>query len=290
MLEEKAVTPESAPEQTSQEVVTPVETTPTTTASESSTQTTEVSTTPVVNETTDEFGVPYKNRAMEWKRKSEELAEKLPSLVEEKINEAFAKNSQQAQQREYTVAELEQYAMDNPESRPWVEEQKQNLTLKRLTGEIEKKFQATEKVKEANIKKQQSLQYVMQTYPDAFVKNNQGQVAGWNNNHPLTQTIGQLMQDPRFANDPEGLMAASDIAYARFSRGQQPVIQQKQESLKAEVKNLQKQTMIEGGGRQGIQTVAPHRAAIDKLKQTGSFKDATEAVKAIIDAKRKSEE
>jgi len=168
MADEQAVKPtESAPVEQAQEVVTPAETT---TASEGATQTTEIPATPVVNEAVDEFGVPYKNRAMEWKRKSEELAEKLPSLVEEKINEAFAKNSQQAQQRESTVAELEQYAMDNPEARPWVEEQKQNITLKRLTGEIEKKFQATEKVKEANVKKQQSLQYVMQTYPDAFVK------------------------------------------------------------------------------------------------------------------------
>jgi len=288
MADEQAVKPtESAPVEQAQEVVTPAETT---TASEGTAQTTEIPATPVVNEAVDEFGVPYKNRAMEWKRKSEELAEKLPSLVEEKINEAFAKNSQQAQQREYTVVELEQYAIDNPEARPWVEEQKQNITLKRLTGEIEKKFQATEKVKEANVKKQQSLQYVMQTYPDAFVKSQNGQIVGWDNNHPLTQAIGQIMQDPRFSNDAEGLMAAADIAYARYSRGQQPLIRQKQESLKAEVKNLQRQTMVEGGGRQGVVTVAPHRAAIDRLKQTGSIKDATEAVKAIMEAKRKAEE
>jgi hypothetical protein len=122
----------------------------------------------------------------------------------------------------------------------------------------------------------------MDTYPDAFVKNQSGQIIGWNNNHPLTQGIGQLMQDKRFSDDPQGLVAASDIVYARYIRQQQPINQQKEAQLKAEVGNLQKRTMVEGSGKSSPQVTPAHRVAIDKLKQTGRVDDAKLALDAII--------
>jgi len=252
---------------------------------ESPIQETPTQTPPQVADALDEFGVPYKNRAFEWKRKAEDLTEKLPSLLEETVQKAFQQYGQPAQQKEYTISELERYAIDNPEYRPWVEEQKATLIKKQLVGEMDAKIKATETQRQADVRKQQSLHYVMQTYPDIFAKNQQGQIVGWNQQHPLTQQIGNIMQDPRFANDPEGLMAASDIAYARYSRSQQPVIQQKEQQLKAEVKQLQKKTLVEGGSKQGVQVVPEHRALIEKAKQTGSVKDVAKALEAMTKAR-----
>jgi len=236
-------------------------------------------------EAVDEFGVPYKNRTFEWKRKYEDTIEKMPSLIDEAVKNSFQQYGQ-APQKEYTIAELEQFAINSPEHRPWVEEQKAQVIRKQLTGEFEQKIKAVETKKEAEIRKQQSFNYVASAYPDVFVKSPQGQVVGINNQNPLTQQINVLMQDPRFANDPEGLMAAADIAYARLSRSQQGVNQQKENQLKAEVKHLQKQTMVEGGGKQNVQAVPAHRVALDKAKQTGNLKDVAAALKAMAEAKR----
>lgn len=240
-------------------------------------------------ESVDEFGVPYKNRTFEWKRKYEETVEKMPQLIDEAIKSSFQQYGK-PQEREYTIAELEQFAIDRPEQRPWVEQQKAELISKKLTREVEEKFKTAERRKEADAKRQQSLNYVMANYGDAFLKNTQGQIVGWNNQNPLTQQIGQIMQDPRFANDPEGLVAAADIAYARMLRSQQGAAQQKEQKLKAEVKHLQKQTMVEGSGRGNSQPVPEFRKAIEKAKQSGSLKDTAAALAAIAQARREAME
>lgn len=237
----------------------------------------------------DEFGVPYKNRTFEWKRKYEDTIERLPNLIEEAVKNSVSQHGQ-AQQREYTISELEQFAQDKPEHRPWVEEQKAQLLRKQITGEVEQKIKAVETKKESEIRRQNAFNYVSATYPDIFVKDQQGQVLGLNNQNPMKQQIDVLMRDPRFANDPEGLMAAADIAYARVSRSQQGVNLMKEQKLKAEVKHLQKQTLVEGGNKQNVQAVPEYRKAIDRAKQTGSLRDTALAMAEIAKAKRASME
>ena len=233
-------------------------------------------------EAVDERGVPWKNNAFEWKRKAEDLAEKLPSLVEEKIQQAFQQFGSGQQEKEYTVSQLEAYAIEHPEYRPWVEEQKAVLIQKKLSKDMDEKIQADRKRQEGEVRKQQALRYVMDNYSDAFLKNPQGQIVGWNNAHPLTQQIGMIMKDPRFANDPEGLAGAADIAYGRMMRSQKPIQQQKEIKLKHEVKDLQKKTLAEGGGKPSTVVANPVRDALSKLKKTGSLKDAEAALAEII--------
>lgn len=233
----------------------------------------------------DEFGVPYKNRTFEWKRKYEETVDKLPTLIEEAVKSSVQQYGQ-APQRKYTIAELEAFAQQSPEHRPWVEEQKATLLREQLTNEFEQKIKAVETKKEAEVRKQQSFNYVASTYPEVFVRNQNGQILGINNQSPMAQQINVLMNDPRFANDPEGLMAAADIAYARVSRSQMGANQMKEQKLKAEVKHLQKQTLVESGARQSVQAVPEYRKAIEKAKQSGSIKDVQAALAAMAKAKR----
>jgi len=236
-------------------------------------------------EAVDEFGVPYKNRTFEWKRKYEETVDKLPSLIEEAVKSSVQQYGQ-APQKKYTVAELEQFAQQSPEHRPWVEEQKASLLREQLTNEFERKIKSVEDKKNAEFRKQQSFGYVATNYPEVFVKNQNGQIMGINNQSPMAQQINVLMNDPRFANDPEGLAAAADIAYARVSRSQMGVNQMKEQKLKAEVKHLQKQTLVEGGARQNVQAVPEYRKAIEKAKKSGSMQDVKAAFAAIAKAKR----
>lgn len=289
-VKEAVNTTESAPVEATQEVVNQSAPTDQTEATQPEQETAQTQPAGQQSyEAVDEFGVPYKNRAFEWKRKHEETIDKLPSLIEEAVKSSVQQYGQ-APQRKYTVAELESFAQQSPEHRPWVEEQKSLLLREQLTNEFEQRIKAVETKKETETRKQQAFGYVASTYPEVFVRNQNGQIMGINNQSPMAQQINVLMSDPRFANDPEGLMAAADIAYARVSRSQQGINLMKEQKLKAEVKHLQKQTMVEGGARQGVQAIPEYRKAIDKAKQSGSLRDTAEALKAIAKAKRESME
>lgn len=283
----EAVNPtESAPVDATQEVVNQPEATEQAQATQPETETPQSQPAGQQSyEAVDEFGVPYKNRTFEWKRKYEETVDKLPTLIEEAVKSSVQQYGQ-APQRKYTVAELEAFAQQSPEHRPWVEEQKATLLREQLTNEFEQKIKAVETKKEAEFRKQQSFNYVASTYPEVFVRNQNGQILGINNQSPMAQQINVLMNDPRFANDPEGLMAAADIAYARVSRSQMGANQMKEQKLKAEVKHLQKQTLVESGARQNVQAVPEYRKAIEKAKQSGSIKDVQAALAAMAKAKR----
>ena len=284
MEDQPAVNPtESAPVEEVKEVVnTPEPTTEqaTTTPAEETTHTD-----PAVNLDVDEYGVPWKNRAMEWKRKSEETIEKMPTLIDEAVKSSFQQYGK-PQEKEYTIAELEQFAQNQPEHRPWVEEQKAQVIKKQLTREVEDKFKAQDYEREAQRIKAQTFGYVAQTYPDVFVRNQQGQLVGMNDKNPMVNEINTLMKDPRLARDPEGFAFAADIAYARINRLNQGQVQQKEAKLKAEVKHLQKQTLVESGSKSNVQALPAHRVALDKAKQTGNLKDIAVAMKAMAEAKK----
>jgi hypothetical protein len=280
-----AVNTESAPVTETPEVVNTPESTTEQAQATPAADTTQ--TDPAVNLDVDEYGVPWKNRAMEWKRKSEETIDKLPNLIEEAVKNNFQQYGK-PQEKKYTITELEQFAMQSPEHRPWVEEQKAQVIREQLTQEVEAKFKAQDSQKEAAVRRQNAFNYVAQNYPDTIARNAQGQPVGVNMQSPLVQQINQLMQDPRLANDPDGLMVAADIAFARLSRQQQGQVQLKENKLKAEVKHLQKQTMVEGGSKQNIQAIPAHRVALEKAKQTGNLKDVAAALKAMAEHKKAS--
>ena len=272
-----------------------VETTPETTQEES-TEATETEETPAQTETgeaqaeaVDERGVPWKNVAFEYKRKQEDLAEKLPTLIKDAISQSIGQTQPQPK---YSVEQLEAFATetDNPTYKSWAKGEIRKLEEERMSGIIAGEFDKREKKIQGDIQRKSSFDYVAKNYSEAFNHDAQGNLAGWNNNHPITIMIGNLMKDPRFGNDPEGLVAAADIAYGRYARSQGNTSLKKATDLKRTVKNLQKKTLIEGGGKDTSMSVPAHRAAIDRLKQTGSIKDAQAAISEVLRARRASEE
>lgn len=269
-------------------VVTPAETTP----AETTQSTTETTQTPPVGkqvEAVDEFGVPYKNRAFEWKRKTEELTDKLPDLIKDAVSQSLG--SRQAEPQ-YTVEQLEQFATQttDPYHATWAKGEIRRLESEQNAKVVRTEIQKWKEEQKAETIKQQSFQFVAQNYPDAFLKDANGNnTYQFNSNHPLTQIIGQLMQDPDLKRRPDGLAIAAELADARYRKQQIPAIQKEQQTLQAQVKHLQKGTLVEGG-KQAQPSIPAHRAAIDRLKQTGSIKDATEAVKLIMKARMESQE
>jgi len=228
-------------------------------------------------EEVDDMGVPWKNRAMEYKRKFDETADKISSL-EQKI-------TQQPGQRTYTIGELRVFANDTTtpsQHKIWAENEIARIEDENRNAAIQKVFTKQKEEQSINVTRQQAYQYVVSNYSDCFVKDANGTVMGWNPKHPLTQQIGTLMQNPELKNNPHGLAAAADIAFGRLARRQTPQMQQQQQSLKREIKTLQKGTLVEGSGKKSQIVRSPQRTAVDKAKETGSIKDATAAIKELF--------
>ena len=226
----------------------------------------------------DEKGVPWMNRFYESERKSKELLDNLESKMGEILNKQNTPT-----QREYSISELETYGIQHPEYRPWVEEQKAEIIQKNVAKIAQKEIQAGEEKRTGEQKRQSAYSYVSQVYPECFFKDNFGNL-NWNNQHPMVQQIGMIMNDTRFKNDPEGLVAAADMAYGRMARMQSSQNQKKVKTLQQNLKKVQKGTMIEGSGQQATKsTKDDFSKAREALSASPSNKFAAKnAVKAYL--------
>lgn len=234
-------------------------------------------------EAVDETGVPWKNRAMEWQRKLQEVASE---EAIERVARKLIQETSKPQEREYTISELEQYAIQHPEYRPWVEEQKAKIIQKQVAQVTDERVRAIEQKNEAAARRQHAYQYVSTAYPECFVRDAMGNMQ-WNNSHPMTQYIGALMRDKRFSEDPEGLAGAADIAYARVVRSQQEQSKKKVKTLQQNLKKVQRGAMISGGGTQqdSIKGKTGYKKAMDAFYSTGTRESLKEVLKEKLGIK-----
>ena len=96
--------------------------------------------------------------------------------------------------------------------------------------------------------------------------------------------MSYYMQNPDIASRPEALTIAEKFAAADLYYAQKPSIQKTISKQTNQIKSLQKKTMVEGGGNNSNVQVSSRQAAIDKAKQTGSIKDASNAMGEILRA------
>ncbi len=233
-------------------------------------------------EPVDSAGVPWKNRAMEYRRKYEDVDKKLTALGE-KLDTISS-----GQKQQYTPEQLEMYAQqaDNPTHAQWAVDEARRLRAQQQQQEtasiVERKLTEFQQKQQQEIAKQQTYTQVVARYPELVRKDQSGNVLGWNPRSPMYQRINQYLQDPELRSNPRGLRVAAALAHEdiALSRGQKTAAQV--DKQKQEIKNLQKKTLTEGGGASQQQSVSPARDAIERLRQTGSKKDATEAMKHYL--------
>lgn len=231
----------------------------------------------------DEKGVPYKNRYEEIRRKYDQVVDSLPQVIEQTISQKLNNFNQTQEQTktEYSVQDLERFAQEKPEYRAWVEEEKAKLIAKQAADALEERFNAKEKAREVNDRKQQSWTKLTSDFPEYFVKDSYGRMV-WDNANPTVRQIALLMQDDRLKNDPEGLYWATEIATARTLRQSQALQAKEKSQLKNKVKDLQKKTMVEGGQKPQAIQKDDLRDSIEDLKKTGSKKSLSNAVSAYF--------
>ena len=241
----------------------------------------------------DENGVPWKNRAMEYKRKTEDLAERLPTMLEEAI--AKSSTGQPKQSRE----ELERFASyhaENPEYANWAKTELRKLDKEEQAGVVRNELERWKTEQDNRQRQQTSNNYAVQSYPDAFAKNVNGQFLLDNSGDPVPNTTNQLgailnniISDPRMKSQPDKLAIASDIAYAHYMKQTQGKTMQTTQKLKEEVGSLKKKTLVEGGGKASQAVTPAHVKALDRLSKSGTVGDAQDALSALLKSKTNKE-
>ena len=234
-----------------------------------------------LTEAVDEQGVPWKNRAFEWQRKTQEMSERLPEIIQTELQK-FKQSSEPAPKK-YTVAELEAFAQQSPEYRPWVEEQKAQLLQDQLNKTLDARLKASEEQTQKATLRQQSEAAVVRQFPNMFVKDANGMVS-WNHADPMTQRMSAYLQEPELKANPRGLEVAAKLAYADLAMAGVPIKAQVEQKLKTQVKSLEKKVMTEGAGRPVVPQTTPMRKSIERLAQTGNLTDAKDAVQEYFKA------
>jgi len=228
---------------------------------------------------------PEINYAMEAARKATEALEIARQLREQQT-------TQQTQAPQYSRAQLRAFAESTQDQNQklWALEELDKVEKQERQKEMRELFEAHTQRTQGEVKRHQSTQFVAQNFPDCFVKDEAGNVLGWNNTSPLTQKIGQYMQDPRFANDPEGIVAAAKMA--AFDLGISVKLQKKVSQTQAQLARAQKRTLIAGGGisvqQDGSAKQKQIVSLVDKYQKTGdkdAFKELAK-LRGLIPAER----
>ena len=232
----------------------------------------------------DEFGVPYKNRYMEMKRKYEDVSSKQDQILQKMDN-----LQGQQQQPKHSKEELMAYISRDdtePAHRAWALTEMNKLDEQNVSNKIEQKFQTLQKQQKAEQVKTETFTFVTQRHPEITIKDNAGNFVGWNTRSPLVQRMDAYMRNPDIANNPAGLRVALALAKDDLSGGQLA----NQQKLKTQVKTLQKATMVEGGETKSVQVTDNLSRAKDTLRKSGTVKDANKAVSAWLKKQGKLEE
>ena len=222
---------------------------------------------------------------MEYRRKTEDLVEKLPTLLEETINKKTGEPKYSRQQLE---AFREQY-VDNQQYSNWAKEELRKLDKEEQQQTFREELTRFKTEQENNVKRQQANNYTVSQYPDAFLKGINGQFVVDKNGdpvpnfqNPMGQTMARYLSDPDLGKRPDKFFIASKLAYADYASSTQGKTMKEKQQLKEEVGSLQRKTMVEGGGKSSPQATPAHVKALDKLKQTGSINDAKAALEALL--------
>jgi hypothetical protein len=231
----------------------------------------------------DERGVPLKNVAMEYKRKYNELynemntiKSQLPQMLQEAVKTAIPT---QTQEPKYSKEDLIRFknSAEDANQRTWAEIELTKISeaenRKYFDGQMQR-FQEQQRFQQES---QQADSMLRSKYQVCF--NPDG---SWNNSHPLTQQIANVYHsDPALKSHPRGILAAADIAFANYALQLQPQLAQQTKQLKRQVKNLQKQTLVEGSGQPTNVT----ETSTDKMYKTFAQKGDVDTLKDFVKAK-----
>lgn len=222
------------------------ETTPTDPSTVETTPAVETTAEPVAKPTPAEEMIPKANVDGEVKRR---LAEELPGLVHQAVQQAMASYQTRPVQTQPQITEENKYQgyskvqLDNVLNHPDATEQDRAFANRGL-GVLEAeeraitRFRSEQGQTETQRKQAQAFAEIQIDYPGAF----NPQTGQWNLNDPVVNMASQIFNsDPRLKNaGHEGLQVAMDRAFAKLTRQGSLVTQKKEVALNAKERQTQK--------------------------------------------------
>lgn len=227
----------------------------------------------------DEHGVPWKNRAMELQRKYQEASSFVNGdNIEKAIEKALSKNQASKQEEEVDIptriAQLRQFASNEPEHAGWAETEIEKLRDKQLETKFQTIRQRERQELEVQQRKQAAEQAVLSNpvYEQAFVTDAMGNKV-LNQLSPLTQRAHTYLNDERISSQPEAVEIAFKLAYADIVM-QNPV-QNNNPQIKRENQKLKQATLVEGTGKNlPRQNVSGYQKAVEDARSNPASKSA----------------
>ena len=262
---------------TSEQVVEGAEST---TAEPVDSQTQEASTQEVKPEVEEKPDRPEINYAMEAARKASEALE-----IARQLQQQQQQFQQQPAQPQYSKAQLRAFAEQTQDStqKVWALEEIDKLEKTERQSEMKQLFEGYTKQTQEQTLRGQSLQFVSQNFPEIIIKDDMGNFAGFNNNHPLTQKISEYMRNPELARSPQGLVAAAKMAAFDLGVSMNRKLSNKITATTAQLRKEQKKQLISGGG--SSPQVEGSSAKIAKLAEEYRKTGSKEAFKQLAKMK-----
>lgn len=220
---------------------------------------------------------PEINYAMEAARKASEALELVKQMREEK------QQVQQPAQPQYTKAQLRAFADSTGDAsqKVWALEEIDKLDKAERQSEYRAIFEGQQKKTQEEMQRTQASQFVAQNFPECFVRDAQGNVVGWDNNSPLTQKIGEYMQNRELAQNPQGLVAAAKMAAFDLGVSMNKKLVNKVTATTAQLRKEQKKQLISGGGSPATNSGKPTIAKLaEQYQKTGDKNVFKELAKA----------
>lgn len=221
---------------------------------------------------------PEINYAMEAARKASEALEAVRQLQQQQQEVRT-----QPAEPKYSKAQLRAFAESTQDAsqKVWALEEIDKLDKSERQAEMRQIFEGQQKKTQEEMQRSQSTQFVAQNFPECFVRDAQGNVAGWDNNSPLTRKIGEYMQNPILAQNPQGLIAAAKMAAFDLGVSMNRKLSNKINATTAQLRKEQKKQLISGGGTpvtgSGKPTIAKLAEQYQKTGDKNTFKELVRA-------------
>jgi len=188
---------------------------------------------------------PEINYAMEAARKASEALDIVRQMQQQQ------QQPPQQEQPQYTKAQLRAFAETTTDAnhKVWALEEIDKLDKTERQAEIRQLFEGQQKKSQEEMTRQQSLQFVVNNFPDIAIRDTAGNFAGFNQNSELYKTIDNYMRsNPELAKSPQGLIAAAKMAAFDLGVSMNRKLSNKINATTAQLRKEQKKQLISGGG------------------------------------------
>ena len=238
----------------------------------------------------DGRGVPIENVEAEWKRKHDQLAERLPEYISEAVNEAVKSmkelNEQQnnsARKEEYTPEQLAMVIDDDTgqytsQNKVWARLEFKKHEHSEFAKLLDDKLNISQKKTEDEKIQASSMQYVAHNFPEMFTRDTSGNITGWDNSSELTKLTQKYAK--QFKDRPDFMREAARQAFADINIKNRLSSNTEVELARSEVARAKMTNIVRPGSSAEINTLQKQvDEAYSKFKKTGSVTDATSYTK-----------